>query len=183
VKLLSAVKRKHCLTYINAWLKKRGNSDRTRYNKFLHLRQFLKRNGLTDHLTSDDAPECSVKDPVAFDDEELALFWQVCRPHKQLLFAENVNSPAYAGFVTNSGTSQVETQRYFRDDGLFQTDIFHLRLKYKFRKDQNALCERLVGGMVWPLLSLGCAAFARDFSRAVVTSGQETSHRSRGTRF
>jgi integrase len=86
VKLLSAVTRKHCQNYINAWLKKRGSADRTRFNKFLHLRQFLHRNGLTEHLTTKDAPEFSVKDPLAFEDEELSLFWQVCPPHKQLRY-------------------------------------------------------------------------------------------------
>ena len=86
VKLLSAITRKHCLKYINAWLKERGNSDRTRFNKFLHLRQFMHRNGLTDHLTADDAPDYSEKDPLAFEDEELALFWQVCPSHKQLRY-------------------------------------------------------------------------------------------------
>jgi hypothetical protein len=56
VKQLSAVTRQNCLQYINAWLKKQGNDDRTRFNKFLHLRQFLQRNGLNELLNKKDAP-------------------------------------------------------------------------------------------------------------------------------
>lgn len=85
VKALSAVTRQHCLQYINAWLKKQGNDDRTRFNKFLHLRQFLKFHKL-DLLTTKDAPPYDVKDPVALEDEELSLFWKTCPSHKQLLY-------------------------------------------------------------------------------------------------
>ncbi len=86
VKLLSAVTRKHCLQYVNAYLRQRGNSDRTRFNKFLHLRQFLQSQGLGALLTTRDAPAYSVKDPVAFEDEELRHFWSVCPPHKVLRY-------------------------------------------------------------------------------------------------
>jgi len=86
VKLLSGVTRKHRLTYINAHLKKQGNDDRTRFNKFLHLRQFLNRNKLTEHLTKKDAPKYSIKDPVALEDDELAQFWKVCQPYKHLMY-------------------------------------------------------------------------------------------------
>jgi tetratricopeptide (TPR) repeat protein len=37
VKTLDAITRKNCLQYINASLKEQGNSDRTRFNKFLHM--------------------------------------------------------------------------------------------------------------------------------------------------
>jgi integrase len=86
VKQLSAVTRQHCLQYINAWLKKQGNDDRTRFNKFLHLRQFLHHNRLSDLLTKKDAPSYSVKDPLAFEDDELSLFWKVCQPYKRLMY-------------------------------------------------------------------------------------------------
>lgn len=46
VKQLSAVTRQHCLQYINAYLIKMGNGDRTRYNKFGRLREFLTRESL-----------------------------------------------------------------------------------------------------------------------------------------
>lgn len=86
-KLLSAVTRQQCLQYINAWLKKQGNDDRTRFNKYLHLRQFLQWHKLEEHLTRKDAPSYSVKDPLAFEDDELSLFWKVCQPYKRLLYS------------------------------------------------------------------------------------------------
>jgi len=86
VKTLAAVTRQMCLQYINAWLQKRGNDDRTRFNKFLHLRQFLKFNGISALLTTKDSPPYNLKDPVALEDEELARFWQVCPSHKKLLY-------------------------------------------------------------------------------------------------
>jgi RNase_H superfamily len=41
-KMLANVTRQMCLRFINEFLKKRGNGDRTRFNKYLHLRQWLK---------------------------------------------------------------------------------------------------------------------------------------------
>jgi hypothetical protein len=87
VTLLSAVTRQHCLRYIGEWLKKQGNSNRTRYNKYLHLRQFLVEYAkLPDHLTSNDAPDYEIQDPIAIEDDELAIFWKHCPPHKRLLY-------------------------------------------------------------------------------------------------
>ena len=48
VKLLSQVSRKLCLTYLNRYLREQGNGDRTRFNKFLHLRQFLNKSAIPD---------------------------------------------------------------------------------------------------------------------------------------
>lgn len=56
VKTLAVVTRQMCLQYINAWLQKQGNGNRTRFNKFLHLRQFLKFKGINCFLTTKDAP-------------------------------------------------------------------------------------------------------------------------------
>jgi integrase len=125
VKLLSAMTRKHCLNYINAWLKKRGNGDRTRFNKYLHLRQFLKRNGLLEHLTTGDAPEYSVKEPLAFEDEELNLFWQVCPSHKQLRYEVLVSS--------GLRKQEVETLRW--TDILWREGIIRIqpRPEWKFK--------------------------------------------------
>lgn len=86
VKTLDAITRKNCLQYINASLKEQGNSHRTRFNKFLHLRQWLNWNRLTDVLTSKDAPKYTQDDPVAFEDDELELFWKHCPAHKRLRF-------------------------------------------------------------------------------------------------
>jgi hypothetical protein len=85
VKALAAVTRQMCQKYINEWLKKQGNDDRTRFNTFLHLRQFLKFNGVNSLLTTKDSPPYDLKDPVALEDEDLALFWRVCPGHKKLL--------------------------------------------------------------------------------------------------
>lgn len=86
VKTLAAVTRQMCLQYVNAWLQKQGNDNRTRFNKFLHLRQFLKFKGINSFLTTKDAPQYDVKDPVALEDEDLALFWPVCPGHKKVLY-------------------------------------------------------------------------------------------------
>jgi hypothetical protein len=86
VKTLAAVTRSMCLNYINAWTKKRGNADRTRFNKFLHLRQFLKFHKLPDLLTTKDAPKYAEEDPIILEDDDMSLFWKVCPGHKRLMF-------------------------------------------------------------------------------------------------
>jgi integrase len=83
--MLASVTRSICLKYINEWLKKRGNGDRTRFNKYLHLRQWLKFHKL-EHLTTADKPAYEDPDPVALEDEELETFWKVCPPHKRLMY-------------------------------------------------------------------------------------------------
>jgi integrase len=85
-KALADITRKDCLTYVNAWLIKRGNEDRTRFNKFLHLRQWLQFHGIKTLLTTKDAPPYEVADPVALEDEELEVFWKYCPIHKRLLY-------------------------------------------------------------------------------------------------
>ena len=85
VKLLTAVTRQHCLQYINAYLQKMGNSDRTRYNKFGRLREFLTREGL-DLLTDADKPKYSSDDPLVLEQDELEQFWAVCPHHKKLMY-------------------------------------------------------------------------------------------------
>ena len=86
VKTLAAVTRSMCLNYLNAWTKKRGNADRTRFNKFLHLRQFLKFHKLTELLTTKDAPKYAEEDPIILEDDDLSLFWKVCPGHKRLMY-------------------------------------------------------------------------------------------------
>jgi integrase len=86
VKTLSQITRKHCLTYLNKFLRDKGNEDRTRFNKFLHLRQWLNVNGITDLLTTADAPKYCQDDPVGFEDDEITTFFQHCPPKHRLLF-------------------------------------------------------------------------------------------------
>jgi integrase len=86
VRTLAAVTRSMCLNYINAWTKKRGNADRTRFNKFLQLRQFLKFHNLTELLTTKDAPKYAEEDPIILENDDLSLFWKVCPGHKRLMF-------------------------------------------------------------------------------------------------
>ena len=86
VKLLAQVTRKHCLTYLNRHLREQGNGDRTRFNKFLHLRQFLVRSGTTDMLTTVDAPKYCQGDPLCFEDDEVKGFFEQCPPKHRLLF-------------------------------------------------------------------------------------------------
>jgi integrase len=84
-RLLSGLNRSMCLRYINEFLKRQGNGDRTRYNKYLHLRQWLHFNNL-DFLTTSDKPAYEDPDPIALDDEELEKFWKACPPHKRLMY-------------------------------------------------------------------------------------------------
>jgi integrase/recombinase XerD len=87
VKSMSQLTRKHCLTYLNKFLREKGNEDRTRFNKFLHLRQWLNANGITDLLTTADAPKYCQDDPVGFEDDEITAFFKHCSPKHRLLFA------------------------------------------------------------------------------------------------
>jgi integrase len=84
-RMLANITRSMCLKYINEFLKKQGNGDRTRFNKYLHLRQWLKFHKL-ELLTTADAPDYEDPEPVAIEDEELEIFWQFCPPGKRLLF-------------------------------------------------------------------------------------------------
>jgi integrase len=85
-KMLSALTRADCLRYFNAWLKAQGNGDRTRCNKFLHLKMFLTWAGLRELVASADKPKYSSEDPIAIEDHELTRFWQVCPNYKKLLY-------------------------------------------------------------------------------------------------
>jgi integrase len=85
VKRLDEVTRQHCLNYLNAWAKKQGNSDRTRFNKFLHLRQCLQFHGIS-LVTTKDAPKYEEPVPLALDDEELEVFWNYCPAHRRLQY-------------------------------------------------------------------------------------------------
>jgi integrase len=84
-KMLANVTRQMCLRFINEFLKKRGNGDRTRFNKYLHLRQWLKFHKL-EHLTTADRPKYEDPEPVALEDEELEIFWQHVPPGKRLIY-------------------------------------------------------------------------------------------------
>ena len=86
VKLLSQVSRKLCLTYLNKYLREQGNGDRTRFNKFLHLRQFLNKSAIPDLLATADAPKYCQDDPVCFEDDEMAAFFAHCPAQHRLLF-------------------------------------------------------------------------------------------------
>jgi hypothetical protein len=80
------IARVDALRYINTWLKQRGNDDRTRWNKFLHLRQFLSEN---DHnvFKKDDAPKYGRRDPEAYTDEQVSDFFSKCNPFHYVLFS------------------------------------------------------------------------------------------------
>jgi integrase len=86
VKLLSQVSRKLCLTYVNRHLREQGNGDRTRFNKFLHLRQFMNKSGIPELLGTADAPKYCQDDPLCFEDDEMSGFFAQCPTHHRLLF-------------------------------------------------------------------------------------------------
>jgi integrase len=133
VKLLSQVTRKHCLTYLNRHLREQGNEDRTRFNKFLHLRQFLQKSGITDLLTTLDAPKYCQDDPVCFEDDELALFFEHCPPKHRLLFTLLL----YSGFRFKEAL----TLRWA--DIEWQTGLVKVRPRpeYKFKPKKHHIRE------------------------------------------
>lgn len=85
VKLLSAVTRQHCLQYINDYCTKLGNSNRTRWNKYGRLKEFLTREKM-ELLTSKDAPKYAEEDPLGLEADELEKFWKVCPEKKRLMY-------------------------------------------------------------------------------------------------
>jgi integrase len=85
VKLLSAVTRQHCLQYVNAYLIKHGNDDRTRANKFGRLKAYLTHQKLS-LVTSKDKPDYAEEPPLALEDDELAQFWKGCPDHKRVMY-------------------------------------------------------------------------------------------------
>jgi integrase/recombinase XerD len=160
VKLLSAVTRKHCLTYVNAWLKAKGNDDRTRFHKFLHLRQCLVRNKLNEHLTKKDAPKYTTKDPVAFEDDELSLFWTVCQPHKRLLYTlllccglrlQEITTLRWADILWNEGALRIQPRpewgfipkrHHCRDIPLQDELLEQLRVRKLLSKSPLVFCTK-----------------------------------------
>jgi hypothetical protein len=75
------------LRYIITYLKKQGNADRTRWNKFIHLRQFLTE---YDHnvFKRGDAPKYGLRDPEAFAERRsLELFRQVLSLSARAVFS------------------------------------------------------------------------------------------------
>ncbi|HXE07031.1 MAG TPA: site-specific integrase [Acidobacteriaceae bacterium] len=85
VEMLSAVTRRHCLQYVNAYLINRGNADHTRANKFGRLKAFLIHEKF-ELLTSKDKPDFAEEAPLILEDDELAQFWKACPPHKQVMY-------------------------------------------------------------------------------------------------
>jgi integrase len=80
------ITRVDALRYVNTWLKQQGNDDRTRWNKFLHLRQFLSEH---DHnvFKKDDAPKYGRRDPEPYTDEQVSDFFSKCNPFHHVLFS------------------------------------------------------------------------------------------------
>jgi hypothetical protein len=85
-KYVEDITRVDALRYVNNYLKKQGNDDRTRWNKFIHLRQFLTE---YDHnvFKRGDAPKYGLCDPEAFTDEEVSNFFAKCHPYQHVLFS------------------------------------------------------------------------------------------------
>lgn len=80
------IQRVDALRFINSYLKEQGNSDRTRWNKFLHLRQFLSEYN-HNIFRKGDAPKYGRRDPEAYTDEQVAAFFSKCDPVQHALFS------------------------------------------------------------------------------------------------
>jgi integrase len=85
-KYIEDIQRVDALRFINTYLKEQGNGDRTRWNKFLHLRQFLSE---YDHnvFKKGDAPKYGRRDPEAYSDEQVAAFFSKCNKEQFALFS------------------------------------------------------------------------------------------------
>jgi len=85
-KYVEDVQRVDALRFVNTYLKEQGNGDRTRWNKFLHLRQFLSE---YDHnvFKKGDAPRYGRRDPEAYTDEQVGAFFSKCDPFQFVLFS------------------------------------------------------------------------------------------------
>jgi integrase len=84
-KYVEDIRRVDALRYLNTYLKKQGNGDRTRCNKYLHLRQFLVEHH-HDILKVSDAPKYGERDPEVYTDEQIAGFFSKCDPWQHVLF-------------------------------------------------------------------------------------------------
>lgn len=80
------IQRVDALRFINTYLKGQENGDRTRWNKFLHLRQFLSEYK-HDVFMKGDAPKYGRRDPEAYTDDEVAAFLLKCDPVQHVLFS------------------------------------------------------------------------------------------------
>lgn len=79
------ISRVDCLKYLNSWLGAVGNIDRTKFNKFLHLRQFCVDHG--HHIFKPgDAPKFGRRDPVIYEDDEIERFFAACNPEQKTMF-------------------------------------------------------------------------------------------------
>jgi integrase/recombinase XerD len=85
-KYVEDIQRVDALRFINSYLKEQGNSDRTRWNKFLHLRQFLSEYNLN-VFRKGDAPKYGRRDPEAYTDEQVSGFFSKCDPVQHVLFS------------------------------------------------------------------------------------------------
>jgi integrase len=85
-KYVEDIQRVDALRYLNTWLKERKNSDRTRWNKYLHLKMFLKEHN-HDVLRKGDAPVWGERDPEIYTDEQIKKFFNACDAEQHLLFS------------------------------------------------------------------------------------------------
>jgi integrase len=85
-KYVEDIQRIDALRFISTFLKEQGNGDRTRWNKFLHLRQFLTE---YDHnvFRKGDAPKYGRRDPESYTDGQVSAFFAKCDPVQLVLFS------------------------------------------------------------------------------------------------
>ena len=85
-KYVEDIQRMDVLRFIHTYLKQVGNSDHTRWNKFLHLRQFLSENNHNVFMAGD-APKYGQRAPEVYTDEEVRRFFSKCDPIQHVLFS------------------------------------------------------------------------------------------------
>jgi integrase len=106
------IQRVDALRFVNTYLKQRGNGDRTRWNKFLHLRQFLSEHN-HNVFTAGDAPKYGQRNPEVYTDEQVSRFFSKCDPVQHVLFSVLYSCGLRLGEVQTLRWSDVNLKERF----------------------------------------------------------------------
>jgi integrase len=111
-KYVEDIQRVDALRFINTYLNEQGNSDRTRWNKFLHLRQFFSEYKHNVFMKGD-APKYGRRDPEAYTDEQIAAYFSKCDTVQFVLFSVFYSCGLRLGEVQTLRWSDVNLKERF----------------------------------------------------------------------
>ena len=118
VTYLDEITRAGILTYEN-WMIRKGNSDRTAYNRIVHLSIFLRYWKLPTVLEQKDFPKFTKKKPKAYQLEDLRKLFAEATPTNRLLFE----------FFLGSGCREQEVMYMTAQDIDFHNRLVHVHAK------------------------------------------------------